>query len=75
MDLIIKHKNGDHYEMGRRLILTPEKTFTEVGQLDLLHVPGGPGQEALMGILPNNLHRPRTRRPDFARGYGGQAVH
>jgi cyclohexyl-isocyanide hydratase len=33
---------------GRGLILTPEKTFSEVGQLDLLHVPGGPGQEALM---------------------------
>ena len=33
---------------GRGLILTPEKTFAEVGQLDLLHVPGGPGQEALM---------------------------
>jgi len=32
---------------GRGLILTPEKTFSEVGQLDLLHVPGGPGQEAL----------------------------
>ena len=30
------------------LILTPEKTFSEVGQLDLLHVPGGPGQETLM---------------------------
>jgi cyclohexyl-isocyanide hydratase len=33
---------------GRGLILTPEKTFAEVGQLDLLHVAGGPGQEALM---------------------------
>jgi len=33
---------------GRGLILTPQKTFSEVGQLDLLHVPGGPGQEALM---------------------------
>jgi len=32
----------------RGLILTPEKTFTEVGRLDLLHVPGGAGQEALM---------------------------
>ena len=32
----------------RGLILTPEKTFAEVGQLDLLHVAGGPGQEALM---------------------------
>jgi cyclohexyl-isocyanide hydratase len=30
------------------LILTPEKTFAEVGQLDLPHVAGGPGQEALM---------------------------
>jgi cyclohexyl-isocyanide hydratase len=33
---------------GRGLILTPEKTFAEVGQLDLLLVAGGPGQEALM---------------------------
>jgi cyclohexyl-isocyanide hydratase len=33
---------------GRGLILTPEKTFAGVGQLDLLHVPGGAGQEALM---------------------------
>jgi cyclohexyl-isocyanide hydratase len=33
---------------GRGLILTPEKTFAEVGRLDLLHVAGGPGQEALM---------------------------
>jgi cyclohexyl-isocyanide hydratase len=32
----------------RGLILTPEKTFSEVERLDLLHVPGGPGQEALM---------------------------
>jgi cyclohexyl-isocyanide hydratase len=30
------------------LILTPDKVFSEVSQLDLLHVPGGPGQEALM---------------------------
>lgn len=30
------------------LILTPEKVFSEVSELDLLHVPGGPGQEALM---------------------------
>jgi cyclohexyl-isocyanide hydratase len=30
------------------LILTPEKTFSEVDRLDLLHIPGGPGQEALM---------------------------
>ena len=33
---------------GRGLILTPERTFAEVGQLDLLHVAGGPGQETLM---------------------------
>jgi cyclohexyl-isocyanide hydratase len=33
---------------ARGLILCPEKTFSEVGQLDILHVPGGPGQEALM---------------------------
>ncbi|MBB6307351.1 DJ-1/PfpI family protein [Xanthobacter tagetidis] len=32
----------------RGLILTPEKTFAEVPKLDVLHVPGGPGQEALM---------------------------
>jgi cyclohexyl-isocyanide hydratase len=32
----------------RGLILTPQTTFSEVGHLDLLHVPGGPGQEALM---------------------------
>ena len=30
------------------LILTPEKTFSEVEHLDVLHVPGGVGQEALM---------------------------
>jgi cyclohexyl-isocyanide hydratase len=33
---------------ARGLILTPEKTYSEISQLDLLHVPGGPGQEALM---------------------------
>ncbi len=33
---------------ARGLILTPEKTFSEVEHLDLLHVPGGAGQEALM---------------------------
>lgn len=32
----------------RGLLLTPEKTLAEVPPLDLLHVPGGPGQEALM---------------------------
>jgi len=32
----------------RGLILTPEKTYSEITRLDLLHVPGGPGQEALM---------------------------
>jgi cyclohexyl-isocyanide hydratase len=32
----------------RGLILTPEKTFSEVGCLDLFHVPGGAGQEMLM---------------------------
>lgn len=32
----------------RGLILTPEKVLSQAGQLDLLHVPGGPGQEALM---------------------------
>jgi cyclohexyl-isocyanide hydratase len=33
---------------ARDLILTPEKTYSEISRLDLLHVPGGPGQEALM---------------------------
>ena len=32
----------------RGLVLTPEKTFAEMPKLDVLHVPGGPGQEALM---------------------------
>src|SRR5215469_15299233 len=32
----------------RGLILTPEKTFSETPQLDLLVVPGGHGQESLM---------------------------
>ena len=32
----------------RGLILTPEETLAEVPQLDLLVVPGGPGQQALM---------------------------
>lgn len=32
----------------RGLILTPEKTFAEAPQLDLLVVPGGRGQESLM---------------------------
>jgi cyclohexyl-isocyanide hydratase len=32
----------------RGLILTPQTTFSEVDRLDLLHVPGGAGQEALM---------------------------
>jgi hypothetical protein len=27
----------------RGLILTPEKTYSEISWLDLLHVPGGPG--------------------------------
>jgi cyclohexyl-isocyanide hydratase len=30
------------------LILTPEESLSEVGPLDVLVVPGGPGQEALM---------------------------
>ncbi|MBV8585659.1 MAG: DJ-1/PfpI family protein, partial [Verrucomicrobia bacterium] len=34
------------------LILTPERTFSEVNYLDLLHVPGGPGQEGLMEDEP-----------------------
>ncbi|MEP9355516.1 DJ-1/PfpI family protein [Xanthobacter sp. KR7-65] len=32
----------------RGLLLTPEKTFGQMPKLDVLHVPGGPGQEALM---------------------------
>ncbi|HEY6971962.1 MAG TPA: DJ-1/PfpI family protein [Candidatus Angelobacter sp.] len=32
----------------RGLMLTPEETFAEVPQLDVLLVPGGPGQQALM---------------------------
>src|ERR1700693_4465218 len=30
------------------LLLTPDATFAEAPRLDVLHVPGGPGQEALM---------------------------
>lgn len=45
--LIIAKERGPIRD-ARGLILTPEKTFSEVGQLDLLHVPGGPGQETLM---------------------------
>jgi len=33
---------------ARGLILTPQMTFPEAPQLDLLVLPGGPGQEALM---------------------------
>src|SRR5215471_11272109 len=33
---------------GRGLVLTPEKSFSEAPLLDLLIVPGGPGQEGLM---------------------------
>ncbi|MCV9947591.1 DJ-1/PfpI family protein [Rhizobium sp. BT-175] len=32
----------------RGLRIVPEKTFAEMPQLDVLHIPGGPGQEALM---------------------------
>lgn len=32
----------------RGLVLTPEKAFAETPPLDLLLVPGGPGQEGLM---------------------------
>jgi cyclohexyl-isocyanide hydratase len=32
----------------RGLILIPVKTFSEVPTLDLLHIPGGSGQEGLM---------------------------
>lgn len=33
---------------ARGLLLMPEQTLAEVPRLDLLHVPGGPGQAALM---------------------------
>src|SRR5215469_7475380 len=32
----------------RGLVLTPEKTFSESPPLDVLIVPGGPGQQGLM---------------------------
>jgi cyclohexyl-isocyanide hydratase len=32
----------------RGLRLVPDKTFAEMPQLDVLHIPGGPGQQALM---------------------------
>ena len=32
----------------RGLILTPEETLADAPPLDVLHIPGGPGQEALM---------------------------
>jgi cyclohexyl-isocyanide hydratase len=32
----------------RGLLLTPEATYDEIPLLDVLHVPGGPGQQALM---------------------------
>lgn len=32
----------------RGLVVTPDATLAEAPQLDVLHVPGGPGQEALM---------------------------
>jgi cyclohexyl-isocyanide hydratase len=36
----------------RGLILTPEMTLAEASDLDLLEVPGGPGQQALMNDEP-----------------------
>jgi cyclohexyl-isocyanide hydratase len=33
---------------ARGLVLTPQITYAEVPPLDVLHVPGGPGQQALM---------------------------
>jgi cyclohexyl-isocyanide hydratase len=33
---------------ARGLTLTPQITYAEAPQLDVLHVPGGPGQQALM---------------------------
>jgi cyclohexyl-isocyanide hydratase len=44
--IIAKDKNPIRDTRG--LILTPEKTYSEISRLDLRHVPGGPGQEALM---------------------------
>ena len=44
--VIAKEKNPLRDTRG--LILTPEKTFSEVEHLDLLHIPGGEGQEAIM---------------------------
>jgi cyclohexyl-isocyanide hydratase len=44
---VIAHERGplrDH----KGLILTAEKTFAEMPRLDVLQIPGGPGQEALM---------------------------
>jgi cyclohexyl-isocyanide hydratase len=34
------------------LLLTPHATIAEAPQLDVLHIPGGPGQEALMRNKP-----------------------
>jgi cyclohexyl-isocyanide hydratase len=39
---------------ARGLILTPDETYEQAPPLDVIHIPGGPGQEALMddtGIL------------------------
>ncbi len=41
-------KTRDPVRDGRGLILTPEESFGEAPQLDVLVVPGGHGQEALM---------------------------
>ena len=41
-------KNRKPVRDTRGLILTPEKTYSEISRLDLLHVPGGPGEEARM---------------------------
>ena len=45
--LIIAKERGPIRD-ARGLILTLEKTFSELGQLDLLHVPRGRGQETLI---------------------------
>ena len=41
-------KNRDSLRDSRGLILTPEITFAEAPQVDVLVIPGGAGQEALM---------------------------
>src|SRR5689334_16801270 len=42
-------KNLEPVEDMRGLRLLPQQTFTESAELDVLQVPGGHGQESLMG--------------------------